>query len=144
MAMGVDFAAINTILFENKSRSEIAALRVAVNSLEYHFDGRVAVVGFSNSMKEENALDDDALGSVNSLPREIEGVELGIVIKEKSAKPGEFKVSMRSGETVDCSVICGKLGGGGHIRASGAAVKADSLNAAKEIILKTVSECIEK
>lgn len=144
MGMGIDVSTINTILFENKSKGEISALRVALNSLEYHFNGRVAVIGFSNDIKKENSIDDDALGSVNSLPREIEGVELGIVIKEKSAKPGEFKVSMRSGEAVDCSKLCAELGGGGHIRASGASVKAENLEKAKEIILKTVAECIEK
>ncbi|MBR5515454.1 MAG: bifunctional oligoribonuclease/PAP phosphatase NrnA [Clostridia bacterium] len=144
MEKGIDFVKINTILFENKSKSEISALKVAVNSLEYYYGGRVAVVGFSNELKTENSIDDDALASVNSLPREIEGVELGIVIKEKSAKQGEFKVSMRSGESVDCSEICAKLGGGGHIRASGASVRAENLDAAKDIIIKAVSECIEK
>ncbi|MBE6685791.1 MAG: bifunctional oligoribonuclease/PAP phosphatase NrnA [Ruminococcaceae bacterium] len=142
--LGIDFGAINTILFENKSKGEIAAMRFALNSLEYYYDGKVALIGFTNEIKEAKGIDDDALASVNSLPREIEGVELGIVIKEKSQKPGEFKVSMRSGVSVDCSEICQRLGGGGHIRASGASVKAESIENAKDIILKAVSECIEK
>lgn len=142
--LGIDFGAVNTILFENKTKGEIAAMKVALDSLEYCHDGKVALIGFTNQIKEEKGIDDDALASVNSLPREIEGVELGIVIKEKSAKPGEFKVSMRSGESVDCSEICQRLGGGGHIRASGASVRAQSLDAAKKIILNAVSECIEK
>lgn len=140
---GIDFGTINTLLFENRSKAEISAMRVALNSLEYFFDGLAAVIGFSNDIKTANGIDDDALGSVNSLPREIEGVELGIVIKEKSEKPGEYKVSMRSGVSIDCSEICGMLGGGGHIRASGASVRADSLEEAKRIILEKVTKCIK-
>ena len=138
---GADHGRINARLFENKPRAEIAAARLAYNNLEYYYDGKVALVTFTNKQKEENGIDDDALGAVSSLTREIEGVELGIVIKEKTDKTGVYKISMRSGESIDCSVICRMLGGGGHMRASGGAVAAESIEEAKELVMNAVREC---
>ena len=137
---GADHAHINEKLFENKPKGEIAATRLALNSLEYRDGGRIAIVSFTNRQKEENGIDDYSLGAVSSLTREIEGVELGIVIKEKTAKPGVYKISMRSTESVDCSAICQLLGGGGHMRASGGAVTADSVEEAMELVMIAVRE----
>ena len=139
---GADHARINARLFENKPKAEIAATRLALNNLEYYDDGRVALVCFTNKQKEENGIDDDALGAISSLTREIEGVELGIVIKEKTEKTGVYKISMRSGETVDCSAICQLLGGGGHMRASGGAVSAETVEEAKELVMNAVREIL--
>lgn len=140
ISMGVDTTKINTLLFETKPVSEINATRLALNNLEFHFDGRIALVGFTNEMKEENGLDDDSLGAVSAITREIEGVDLGIVIKEKTTSPGVYKISMRSKESIDCSAICQMMGGGGHLRASGAAVEAKTLDEAKAVVLCCVKE----
>ena len=137
---GADHSHINERLFENKPKGEIAATRLALNNLEYYEGGRIALVSFTNAEKEENGIDDDSLGAISSLTREIEGVELGIVIKEKTGKPGVFKVSMRSTERVDSSAICGHLGGGGHMRAAGGAVTADGIAEAKALVMNAVRE----
>ncbi len=137
---GADHSRINAYLYENKPRAEIAAMRVALNSLEYFYEGRVALVTFTNKTKADNGIDDDSLGAISSLTREIEGVDLGIVLKEKTGHDGNYKISMRSTEAVDCSAICEMLGGGGHMRASGAGVVADSVEEAKKILMTAVSE----
>lgn len=139
---GADHTRINSKLFENKPKAEITATRLALNNLEYFDDGRIALVSFTNKQKEENGIDDDALGAISSLTREIEGVELGIVIKEKTSNAGVYKVSMRSGENIDCSAICQLLGGGGHTRASGGAVTAANINEAKELVMNAVREIL--
>lgn len=138
--MGADHGRINAALFENKPKSEIAAMRVALNSLEYYYGGRVALVTFTNKMKADNGIDDDSLGAVSSLTREIEGVDLGIVLKEKTGQDGTYKISMRSTEAVDCSAICQLLGGGGHMRASGAGIEVDSAEEARKMLMSAVSE----
>ncbi|MBR6513394.1 MAG: bifunctional oligoribonuclease/PAP phosphatase NrnA [Clostridia bacterium] len=140
---GADHSHINERLFENKPKAEIAATRLALNNLEYYYEGRVALVSFTNAQKEENGIDDDALGAISSLTREIEGVELGIVVKEKTDKPGVYKVSMRSTEKVDCCEICALLGGGGHMRASGGSVMADSVDEAVELTMNAVREIMK-
>ena len=140
---GADHCRINALLFENKPKAEISATRLALNNLEYYNNGRIALVSFTNKQKEENGIDDDSLGAVSSLTREIEGVELGIVIKEKTGSNGLYKISMRSTEKVDCSRICQLLGGGGHMRASGGSVSAESMDEAKELVMNAVREIVE-
>ncbi len=140
---GAEHSRINARLFENKPKAEIAATRLALNNLEYYFDGRVALVSFTNNQKEENGIDDDSLGAVSSLTREIEGVDLGIVVKEKTGNPGLYKLSMRSTEAVDCSAICKLLGGGGHMRASGGAVSAESIEEAIALTMNAVREIMQ-
>ena len=49
--------------------------------------------------------------------RKIEGVEVGITLKQRGES--EFKVSVRTGETTSASDICAHFGGGGHARAAG-------------------------
>ena len=49
---------------------------------------------------------------------------------------------MRSTENVDCSAICQLLGGGGHMRASGGAVIAESIEEAKELVMNAVREIV--
>ncbi len=139
---GIDFGGINSLLFENKSKAEISATKAALDSLEYYYGGRVAMISLTNDVKNANGIDDDSMASVNSLAREIEGVDLGITLKEKTERPGSYKVSMRSSESIDCSAICGILGGGGHLRASGATVTSDSLENAKQTVMNAVAECI--
>ncbi len=140
---GADHSRINALLYENRPKAEIAATRLALNNLKYYGDGKIALVTFTNKQKEENGIDDDSLGAISSLTREIEGVELGIVVKEKTGRDGVYKLSMRSTEAVDCSAICKLLGGGGHMRAAGGAVEADSIEKAVELTMNAVREIMK-
>lgn len=140
LGYGFDVGKLNNLLFESKSRNEIEATKLALNNLHYYENGKIAVVVFTNRMKMEYGLVDDNLSLLNSLPREITGVELGIVIKEQDNSDGEYKVSMRSGEKVDVSALCGVFGGGGHLRASGCRICASDEKEAERIILDAVKE----
>ena len=142
--IGIDFKSINSLLFESKAQSEITAQKIAFNSLEYYYDGRLAFVSYTNKEKSENNLTDDDLGAISSLIREIKGVELGVVIKECDGEDGVYKLSARSGETVSCCEVCGLFGGGGHIRASGATVKGKSIAEIKKEIIDFTKDIFAK
>lgn len=139
---GVNTAVIFNYLYSSRTQSEIRALGVAFSNLRYYFGGKVAVLNISNETKEANRLVDEDLGELNTIPRDVAGVELGITIKQKTDEPDKFKVSMRSGENVDASLICGALGGGGHMRASGALVEAVSPDEAEKIIINAAAEVL--
>lgn len=135
MELGVDVGALNHRLFESRSQGEVAALKLALDSLEYHCGGRLAIVCFTNEDKEKYGFDDDNISAHNSLTREIEGVELGITVRQKPNDPTAWKISMRSGESVDASALCGVFGGGGHVRAAGCEITAPDAKTARDIIL---------
>jgi len=54
-------------------------------------------------------------------PRNIEGVQIGILFKE--VRTDVFKVSMRSSGAADVARVAQHFGGGGHVRAAGCTIE---------------------
>lgn len=141
---GIDQSDISTQLFEYKSQNEITAERVTLEVLKFYRGGSVASICFTNQMKQKYNLDDEDIGDISSIPRQIAGVELSVVIKQKQFSPREFKISMRSGKSVAANALCSMFGGGGHLRAAGAIVEADSGEEAESMVMKRVLTALEE
>ena len=133
---GCDFVMINRVMFELKSLSRIAIEKEVLNTVEYHFDKKCALVYITREMMERTGAIEAELEGVAAMPRQIEGVEVGITLRQRD---NGYKISMRTGEEVDASTVCAKLGGGGHRCASGCFVEGD-LETAKRTILSAVGE----
>ena len=129
---------INRAMFEVKSFSRIAIEREVLNTLELYFDNRCAVVAITKDMMERTGAEESELEGVAAMPREVEGVLVGITLRQRD---NGYKISVRSGEEVDASVLCGKLGGGGHRCAAGCFVEGNLENA-KKTVLKMVAESL--
>lgn len=138
MDAGADQFNVCFRLFSLKTHSELNAKRCMLSRLEYHFGGKLAFALFTNADKEEYGITDEDFGGLVSDMREIEGVELAITARQDTKEPTKFKVSMRSGETVNSSDLCALFGGGGHARAAGCAVLANSPKEAKQAILEKI------
>ena len=117
---GADFFEINRIMFETKSLGYFKLEAAALNTVEMHCGGKCAVAAVTGDMITAAGLTSDDFDGIASLPMQIEGVEIGITIKEKNG--GGYKVSVRSAEYANVSALCAKFGGGGHIRAAGCAL----------------------
>ncbi len=118
MECGAEIAPINYAMFELKTQGRIKLEQEVLRNMKYYADGHVAVISVMlDTLAGIDDIDSDDVGAMAAIPRQIEGVDIGISIKEK--KPGFFKASLRSSERVDVSVIAQKFGGGGHARASG-------------------------
>lgn len=126
---------INRKMFETKTLSYLRLEQMAVSSIEMHFCGTCAVMTITQDMfKKSNSNESDCDG-IASLPRKIEGVKIGVTIRERSDKT--YKVSIRTVEPFDAAKICSRLGGGGHNRAAGCEF-ACSLDQAKAILLENI------
>lgn len=68
------------------------------------------------------------------LAQVVEGTDFGFVILEQ--EPNVISVSFRSRTGVDVSEVARKLGGGGHIYASGARLEGKTFDSAKKVILE--------
>lgn len=66
-------------------------------------------------------------------PRQIEGVLIGITMREKEG--GFFKISVRTNNNINASDFCSQFGGGGHPAAAGCSIEGD---------LETVKTTLEK
>lgn len=138
---GADYVTAAHCLFGIKTLGEIAAQEIMLNNFELYLGGRVAFLLITNDMKR-GFPDDDFSDTVSQL-REIEGVELSVTVRQEAYGEGGYRISMRSAETISSSELCKLLGGGGHERAAGATLKADSAEEAKKTVLDTVLEALK-
>ncbi len=134
-AKGIDSNKINKLMFETKSKSFLRLEMLARETLEYYFDGRCAVITITRDMYEKSGSTDRECYPITALPRQIEGVLVGVVFKEN--EEGHFNVSVRTDEGIDASEICRRLGGGGHKGAAGCRPDCD-YETAKQIVLNSV------
>ncbi len=125
-------------LFDTVTKTEVSAQKMLLNSYKLLYDNKFAVITVSNEMKKENGISDEDLGGLGSYLREIEGVELSVVIKQSEKDPRSFRVSARSGALVSAADICKLFSGGGHARAAGASLTACSPDEAEKMILQAV------
>lgn len=114
---GIDAPRINRKMFDTKSRAHMDMERSAIDSMEYFCDDRVAVMAITREMVNATGATEDDMEGLSSIPRGIEGVVIGVMIREKV--DGDFKVSLRAQPPFNASEICGKFGGGGHAGAAG-------------------------
>ena len=68
-------------------------------------------------MIQDSGAQEDDIEGLASIPRAIEGVLIGVTIREKT--DGGFKISLRAAPPWNASEICAVFGGGGHAGAAG-------------------------
>ena len=135
---GADNYGVNHRLYEIRTKGELAARRLMLNETEYYLDGRVGVLIITADFRQSSGANDDDIGCTVSDIREVEGVDLAITLKQDIEDRSYFRISMRSSLSVNASELCALFGGGGHARAAGASVTADSPEAAKKTVLDAV------
>ena len=125
-------------MLQTKTKANFELSRKAMDRLEFLEDGKI-VISYITLQDNENVNaqlgDDEGLVEIE---RDIEGVEVAVLLKEKEGKNG-FKASLRSKENVNVSDVCFLLGGGGHPRAAGCFVSGN-LEQAKSKIIKAIKQ----
>ena len=137
MSLGADSEFIIKLFFETKSPARLFLEKKVLENLEMHFGGKCALTTLDYETIHSENSDESELDGVAGIPRTVEGVLVGVTLKEK--EEGKYKISVRTHAPVDASAICARLGGGGHIRAAGCQVKGDA-ETAKKAILESIAE----
>lgn len=114
---GADVFDINRLMFDSKSKEQFMAERYILDSMEFYFNNRVAVVYVMLDMLEKTGAKDTFVDGIAGIPKQIIGVDIGITFRQKEDKV--FKISVRTKENIDASLICSHFGGGGHANAAG-------------------------
>ncbi len=130
---GADYYNINRLMFDTKSMERLRVECEAIESVEMHFENRCALMTITADMQKSTTPDE--LEGITPLPRQIEGVLVGVTIREKAKD--KYKCSVRTHEPIDASAICALLGGGGHSRAAGCEILG-TLTEVKEKMLNAV------
>ena len=135
--VGINTYAIYKVMFGTKTRARLSMEVALIQGAEFYADGLVAVCVITNKLLDELHASEDDIDDISGFPRGIEGVEIGVMIRE--LREGGAKISIRSGEEYNASAICATLGGGGHKAAAGASVDG-TVEDAKQAILRAISE----
>lgn len=133
MEMDIDAYDVNRRMFETKTRARLAMERSAIEAMTYRMGGRIAVMPVTAKMIEDAGISEGDMEGLSSMPRQVEGVRIGIMLRE--VKDG-IKISVRSVPGIDASAMCARLGGGGHPAASGCFIKGASMEEAVDKIVE--------
>lgn len=117
MEIDIRAAQINRAMFDTKSRSRIELERLALAGLRFEWNGRCAVMPVTREMLAKSQAHDNDMDGLASIPRAIEGVWVGVTLREVDTD--RFKISVRTGRHANACDICARLGGGGHPAAAG-------------------------
>lgn len=134
-----DWREINNINFVIKTRAKIKMERMIYDTMEFYAGGACAVVYTTIAMQNALGAGDDEMEGLASIPRQVEGVKMGITMREKDG--GIFKVSVRTNDHVDAAAFCKRFGGGGHPAAAGCSIEGD-LATVKKMLVDAAEEVL--
>ncbi len=141
MDIGIRYDMINRTMFDVKSRARVELERLALSGMRFYRDGKIAVMPITCAMISESGAAENDMEGLAPMPRQIEGVWVGVTMREKPN--GEYKISVRTGNHADASAICKALGGGGHIRAAGCSLTMP-LDEAVETMVDTIVKTVDR
>ena len=132
---GVDFSGIQRVLFGTSEFKRIKLLGRALMTLESHMDGFVSMMNLEANDFNTLSISDRDSGDIVNYGLEPPEADVSVLLKEAE---GFFRVSVRTKLQIDASSLCGKFDGGGHVRAAGCNIKAETLGEAKRLILEEI------
>ncbi len=130
----IDSAKINFLLFDAKTMEQLGVERYAIEHLKLYDNGEISIVSMTLDDVQKNNFLPDNLDMLIDIARSVYGVRAAASLRQLPAK-NQFKVSMRANEEIDVSTVCKFFGGGGHIRAAGCTITADSEEQALSMLL---------
>jgi phosphoesterase RecJ-like protein len=131
---------INKVMFDTKSKALLSLERMVLDTAEYYFDDKCMAVTVTADMLQKTGCKGTQLEGITNISRSVDGVMVGVTIKQ--IDDDTYKVSVRTYEPLNASVICKSLGGGGHKNAAAVILKGD-LQEIKNKILDAIKQHME-
>lgn len=136
-AWGADTFPINKTMFMTKRMARWKLESYLVQTVEFYRDGLIGLCKIPSDVQTDLGITEDDIDDISGFAREIEGVEIGIMLRQ--VEGGNGKISVRTSPNYDAASICARIGGGGHAAAAGATVPG-GIAGAKEKILAAIEE----
>ena len=139
---GVRTALINDILYGTFPKKAIELKRIAWRSLHVWKNRKVAEVTLTrDDFREVRGTKADA-EDIIEIPRSVVRNEIALFFYQIPDRTKETRCSIRTRGDWDATVLAGKFGGGGHVKAAGCTIKA-SMGAAKRQMRAAVRELLK-
>ncbi len=132
LGYGIPVGAIAQRVFDRRSLTATRLIGTVLNRMETYLSGRVVVLTVLLGDLTPGAADDDETDGLINLGRNIDGVDLAMLLKESPNQ--SVKVGFRSSEAIDVAALAKGFGGGGHARAAGCTLPG-TIAAVKERLL---------
>jgi len=126
MKLGGDISEVCYNLFDRKKVPEFYLSNSACVNAKLYFGGKMAMSVVTRDMFLKFDAADDDIADVVSRLRDINGVELAVVLRE--TEDGKIRGNLRSKSSFDCSSFAEEFSGGGHKRAAGFTVENGNIN----------------
>ncbi len=137
---GAENGRINRVMFETKSKTYARLERLALESMRFYEHEKVAVITITQDMYRLTGSNEQETEAIAPLTRQIEGVEVGITIREK--EDGTCKASLRTFEAVNAAELAKCFGGGGHAQAAACKFDCD-VKEARRLLVEKCKEFLE-
>ena len=138
--LGGDISEVCYNLFDRKTKQKFLLSAKARSEVQFYCDEKFALTVVPYEQFKQYGAGPDGVDDVVSAMRDIDGVELAIVLRQ--LETGEVRGNIRSQEYFDCSKFAEGFGGGGHVRAAGFTVKEGDINEIAEEVIKRVKEAL--
>lgn len=135
---GAPIGVLNKVLFRTKAKSRLMIEAMIITDMGFYFDGAVAIATITRDMLNKAGASENEMDDVAGIPNSIEGVVVGITIRELSG-PNDCKVSIRTTPLVNANALASRFGGGGHAMASGFSMN-NSADEMKKMLLNALDE----
>ncbi len=123
MEIDPTLAGLNRKLFVIKTKAALSVRAHLFQSIRFYADGAAAVMTLLQKTMSDFGASEDDVENLASLPMEIEGVRIAVMLRETAHN--RFKISVRTDGSVDAAKLCGLFGGGGHKMAAGCSLCGD-------------------
>lgn len=120
--LGIDVPTIYKKALSTKTKANFELTKIILNRMEFLEDGKVTFTYMDSKDEESVGAEPGDHEGLVEIGRDVEGVEVSIFIRQKE-NTNSYKVSMRSGDSVNVSDICMMFGGGGHPGAAGCLIQ---------------------
>lgn len=138
---GIEAFVLNRILLEEKSPQRMQLDKLVLDTLDFYYNNRLVMISVTRDMIEQSGASEDDLDGVTMLTRQIAGIQLGLILREK--EDGTVRVSARSTYGINASQLCAAFGGGGHRGAAGCTIRG-SIEQVKQILLQATAPYLER
>ncbi len=137
---GVDFYKLAESVYWVTSKETALLTGISLSRCCFSSSGEIAWSVLSRAdFKKVGASDSDA-DSVSEKIRSIQGVKIAILFREKNIR--EWRVSLRSKDSINLTSLAERFGGGGHLSAAGCTIPKKQKNLC--LLLKSAEELLEK
>lgn len=141
MQYGCDAHKINKAMFDTVSKNKKALEAYVIGNMQYYHNDEVAFAYTTKEILKRFGVTEDQVEGISAIPRTIEGVKVGITLREKDET--SFKISIRSNDNICANQICARFGGGGHKAAAGCVIEG-TVEQVRDTLLPVVYEFLEK